>query len=169
MPTTKEEAIKEGRAKARFNMENYGSCAQSTVMALQDVLELKDDAVLKASTSMTGGIGRMRDACGGLLGAAMFLGQIYGRDRANIADKEKLGDLMPHVGKLYKWYEKTFGSATCYDIKTLMGDGVYYDSSVPWQAELAKQEGVDKKCDDLVEETVAWVIDHVWEDAAALK
>ncbi len=113
---------------------------------------------------MTGGIGGMRDACGGLLGAAMVLGQIYGRDRSNIADREALKPLMPHVGMLYKWYEKEFGSATCYDIKTIMGNGVYYDITVPWQEELAKKEGVAGKCVDLAEETVAWVVDHVWDD-----
>lgn len=134
------------------------------MLALQDVLGYGDDAVLKAATAMTGGIGGMRDTCGGLLGAAMFLGQIYGRDRAGITDRDRLTTLMPRVGRLYKWYEKTFGSATCYDIKTIFADGVYYDSSVPWQKELAEKAGVPGKCVDLVAETAAWVVDHVWDD-----
>ncbi len=118
---------------------------------------------------MTGGIGGMRDACGGLLGGAMVLGQVYGRDRASIADRDKLKELAPHVGMLYKWYEKMFGSATCYDIKTIMGDGVYYDTSVPWQEELARKEGVAGKCIELAGETAAWVIDHVWDDVMEKK
>ena len=136
---------------------------------MQDVLNLQDDAVLRAAASMTGGIGKMRDTCGGLLGAAIFLGQVYGRDRSDMADKEKLEALMPRVGRLYKWYEETFGSATCYDIKTIFGDGVYYDSNVPWQKDLGEQAGVKAKCVDLVVETVAWVVDHVWDDLQAMK
>lgn len=134
------------------------------MLALQDVLGLENDAVLRASASMSGGIGGQRDACGGLLGAAMMFGEIYGRDRASMADKSKMGELMPHVGKLYKWYEQQFGSATCLDIKTIFGDGVYYDSNVPWQQELAKEAGVPGKCVDLVVETVAYMVDQLWDD-----
>jgi hypothetical protein len=134
------------------------------VLALQDVLGLEDDAVLRASGAMTGGIGGQRDACGGLLGAALIFGEVYGRDRASMADKSKMGDLMPRVGKLYKWYEQQFGSATCHDIKTGFGNGVYYDSNVPWQQELAKEAGVPGKCTDLVAETVAYMVDQLWDE-----
>ncbi len=134
------------------------------MLALQDVLGLEDDAVLRASTAMTGGIGGMRDACGGLLGAGLIVGQVYGRDRASMAEKSKMGDVMPRVGKLYKWYEQQFGSATCLDIKTGFGGGVYYDSNVPWQQELAKEAGVPGKCVDLVAETVAYLVDQLWDE-----
>ena len=134
------------------------------MLALQDVLRLEDDAVLRASAAMTGGIGGQRDACGGLLGAALMFGEVYGRDRASMTDKAKLGDLMPRVGKLYKWYEQRFGSATCLDIKTAFGGGVYYDSNVPWQQELAKEAGVPAKCSDLVVETVAYMVDQLWDE-----
>jgi hypothetical protein len=131
---------------------------------LQDVLGLEDDAVLRASTAMTGGIGGMRDACGGLLGAALMVGQIFGRDRASMTDKSKMGEVMPRVGKLYKWYELQFGSATCLDIKTGFGGGVYYDSNVPWQREMAEEAGVGDKCVDLVADTVAYLVDQLWDE-----
>jgi len=134
------------------------------VLALQDVLGLEDDAVLRASASLSGGIGGQRDACGGLTGAALIFGQIGGRDRASMADKSKMGALMPRVGRLYKWYEQQFGSATCLDIKTIFGDGVYYDSSVPWQQEMAREAGVPGKCVDLVVETVAYTVDQLWDE-----
>ena len=134
------------------------------MLALQDVLGLEDDAVLRASTAMTGGIGGMRDACGGLLGAALIFGEVYGRDRASMTQKSKMGDVMPRVGQLYKWYEQQFGSATCMDIKTGFGNGVYYDSNVPWQQEMAKAAGVPAKCTDLVVETVAYMVDQLWDE-----
>ncbi|MCJ7605719.1 MAG: C-GCAxxG-C-C family protein [Dehalococcoidales bacterium] len=131
---------------------------------MQDTLGLEDEGVLRASAAMSGGIGGQHDACGGLLGAAMVFGTLYGRDRDSLDDKEKMGELMPRVGKLYKWYEKTFGSATCYDIKTLFGDGVFYDMFVPWQAELAVEAGIPGRCVDLVEETVAYMMDALYDD-----
>jgi hypothetical protein len=134
------------------------------VLALQDVLGLEDDAVLRASAALTGGIGGQRDACGGLTGAALVFGMVLGRDRASMSDKSKMGELMPRVGRLYKWYEQQYGSATCMDIKTIFGDGVYYDSNVPWQQELAKEAGVPAKCTDLVVETVAYLVDQLWDE-----
>jgi len=113
---------------------------------------------------MTGGIGGMRDACGGLLGAALMVGQIFGRDRASMTDKSKMGEVMPRVGKLYKWYELQFGSATCLDIKTGFGGGVYYDSNVPWQREMAEEAGVGDKCVDLVADTIAYLVDQLWDE-----
>lgn len=133
------------------------------MLALQDVLGLEDDAVLRAAGAMTGGVGGQHDACGGLLGAAMMFGTVYGRDRASMADREKMGELMPRVGKLYKWYEKRYGSATCADICTRFGGGVYYDMGVPWQRELAEEAGVHKQCDGLVADTVAYMVDQLWD------
>jgi C_GCAxxG_C_C family probable redox protein len=164
MKTVRDEAVKKAREMVRYNMEHYGSCAQSTLLALQDTFGLQDESVLRASTGMTGGVGGMGDACGSLLGAVMFLGQVLGRDRTQVADEEKLGAMMVRVGRLYKWYEKTFGSAGCYDICKSFGGGTFYDRNVPWQKELLEEEGIHEKCTVLAEETVVWVIDNLWDD-----
>lgn len=134
------------------------------MLALQDTLGIKDGSVLRASAAMGGGIGGQRDACGGLIGAAMVFGMLYGRDRDSLEDREKMDKLIPMVGKLYKWYEQEFGSATCYDIKTAFGGGVYYDTHVPWQAELAVAAGVGGKCVDLVVKTVTYMVDALYDD-----
>ena len=169
MPTAKSNAVKKARELARTYMMTYGSCAQSAVMALQDVFVLESDEVLRAAASMTGGIGGMHDACGGLLGAAIMNGVVYGRDRTDMESKQRLHDAVTRTGQLYKWYEKQFGSATCYDIKKGFGNGVYFDSSVTWQAELARKEGVGDKCVNLVVETVAYMVEKVWDDVQAMK
>ncbi len=111
---------------------------------------------------MTGGIGGMRDTCGGLLGAAMMLGSVCGRDRSDMDKKDRLNDTVFRTGKLYKWYEQKYGSTRCYDIKKFFGNGVYYDTNVPWQAEMAKQAGIPGKCSALVEETAEYAIEELW-------
>ena len=116
---------------------------------------MKDETLLKAATGFTGGIGGMRDACGGLTGAVMMLGIAFGRGRRDLKSRDKIMATNIRVGKLYKWFEKEFGSATCYDIRTRFGGGAYYDIHVPWQAELAEQAGVMDKCKDLVRRTTA--------------
>ena len=105
----------------------------------------------------------MHDACGSLLGASLMFGVVFGRGYDGLADREKLGESMTAAGQLYKWYEKEFGSATCQDIRTRFGGGVYYDMHVPWQAEMAKEAGITGKCDELVQQTAAKAAEMIWD------
>jgi len=97
----------------------------------------------------------MRDACGALLGASLMLGFKHGRGREEIDNIDKMRNSQILVGKLYKWFEKEFGSATCRDIRTSFAGGVYYDVNVPWQAELAKKAGLAVKCAELTGKVAA--------------
>ena len=110
----------------------------------------------------------MRDACGALLGASMMLGLKYGRGREEIDNLEKLESSYLPVGRLYKWFEKEFGSANCREIRTGFA-GVYYDPNVPWQAELAKEAGVSEKCAELVGKTAARTAEMLWDAMEAEK
>jgi len=104
----------------------------------------------------------MHDTCGALLGASMMLGLKYGRSRQEIDDLEKLGNSYLTVAKLYKWFEKEFGSATCRDIRTKFA-GVYYDSKILWQAELAKEAGLPERCAELTGKTAARAAEMLWD------
>jgi C_GCAxxG_C_C family probable redox protein len=130
---------------------------------LQETFGLKDENILKAASGLTGGIGGMHDTCGSLLGASMMVGMVSGRGHDEIKNRDKLGESMTAVGKLYKWYEKEFGSAKCYDICTRFGGGVFYDRHVPWQAELAKAAGVPDKCNKLAQKTAAKTAEMIWD------
>ena len=106
----------------------------------------------------------MGDICGSLLGAGMMLGLIHGRERAEIGNLEKLRNSVVPVGKLYKWFEKEFGSATCHDVRTRFGGGAYYDFQIPWQSELAEAAGIPEKCADLTGKTAARTAEMLWDD-----
>ncbi len=162
-PKSREEAAKTAGGKARDYMTKYGSCAQSTLLALQDTFEMKDDNVFKAAGALTGGIGGMSDACGSLLGATLMFGQVTGRSIDNFSNKDGLMPSMTLAGQLYKWYEKEFGSPTCADIRTRFGGGVSYDMRIPWQAELAKAAGVHEKCVELAGKTAAKAAEMLWD------
>ena len=104
----------------------------------------------------------MHDACGALLGASMMLSLKYGRGREEIENPEKGMESFLPVGKLYKWFEKEFGSANCGKIRTRF-HGVYYDLKVPWQAELAEEAGMVERCADLVGKTAARTAEMLWD------
>jgi C_GCAxxG_C_C family probable redox protein len=126
---------------------------------------MRDDGVFKAASGWGGGIGQMNDVCGSLLGASMALSMKYGRGREEIEDFEKVKSSYLPVAKLYKWFEKEFGSATCRGIRTRMAGGVFYDTKVPWQAELAKEAGLAEMCAELVAKTCARTAEMLWDDA----
>ena len=111
----------------------------------------------------------MHDACGALLGASMILGLKHGRGREEIANREKLTSSYLPVGKLYKWFEKEFGSATCLEVCTRFAGGVFYDTQIPWQAELAREAGVPEKCAELAAKTAARTAEMLWDAIEAEK
>jgi C_GCAxxG_C_C family probable redox protein len=134
---------------------------------LQDILSTRDDNILKAASGFSGGIGVMGDVCGALLGASMILSLKYGREREDMDKPENMDKLISScepIGKLYKWFEKEFGSAKCREIQTRFAGGVYYDFKVPWQAKLAEEAGILDKCHELVGKTVAKTIEMMWDD-----
>jgi C_GCAxxG_C_C family probable redox protein len=124
---------------------------------------MRDDNIFKAASGLGGGVGMMGDTCGALLGASMMLSLKYGRGREDIGNFEKLKSSGVPVGKLYKWFEKEFGSATCHDIRTRFGGGAHYDFAIPWQRELAEEAGIFKKCSDLVGRAAAKTAEMLWE------
>ena len=162
-PKSREEAAQTAGKKAREYMTQYGSCAQSTMLALQDAFDMRDDNVFKAAGALTGGIGGMQDACGSLLSACLMFGAAFGRGISEYGNKEKLGESQTASGKLYKWHEKEFGSPTCLKIRTAFGGGIYYDMRVPWLAEMAKEAGVSGKCVELVEKTATRAAQMIWD------
>ena len=136
------------------NEEEYRGCSQATLLAIQEAFGLEDDQLFKAASGLAGGIGLMNSACGALTGGAMALGLKYGRELADLEkfeDKgvEKLRASYEPVQRLYKWFEQEFGSVICSEIRKSL-HGVYLDTKIPWQKELAEELGFHKHCSELV-------------------
>jgi len=143
----------------------HHGCSQCVILALQDVLDLRDDGVFKAASGVSGGIGQMHDTCGALLGASLVLGQIFGRGRDELKNTQKLMDSMLPVGKLYKWFEKEYGGVKCREVRarTL---GVYWDTKIPWQREEAVKAGLYDACSDLAGNVARKAAELLWETTA---
>lgn len=169
MPSgAKEKAMQEAYDKAHECEMTCHGCSQCVILAIQDVLGLRDDHLFKAASGLSGGIGQMHDVCGAMLGGALMLGTQYGRSRDEINDTDRILQSMTPVGKLYKWFEKEYGGVRCRDvrIRTL---GVYYDTKVPWQGELAREAGMYKHCSDLAGKVAARVVEMLWQDVMKKK
>jgi hypothetical protein len=130
---------------------------------------MRDDSIMKASVGLSGGMGRMSDTCGTLLGACMMLGLKFGPGRKGTGEKpakaaewsEESERAYLEVGKFYKWFEKEFGSVKCRELRTIYA-GVYYDLNSAWQRELSEESGVHEKCNEMVRKSAAKVAEILW-------
>ena len=75
------------KAEALF-YEGY-NCAQSVLLAFEDVTGLDRKTAAMLSSSFGGGLGRMREVCGAVSGASMVLGILRGYDDPKAAEAKK--------------------------------------------------------------------------------
>ena len=64
--------------KARELFKTGLNCSQSVVAAFADVLGLSEQMAARLSAGLGGGVGRQREVCGAVSGAAMVLGFVFG-------------------------------------------------------------------------------------------
>ena len=73
------EVIMLKRAERAKNLFETGlNCSQSVIACFADVLGLSETAAAKLSAGLGGGVGRQREVCGAVSGAAMVLGFVFG-------------------------------------------------------------------------------------------
>jgi C_GCAxxG_C_C family probable redox protein len=133
---------------------------------LQDTFDLKDEALLKASGALTGGIGGLADTCGSMIGAAMVLGSVYGRGHNDEGEKgmRKLGESIRLAADFFIWFKGKQGTVNCRDIITKHGNGKFYNFGIPEEAQAARETGVFDKCVELVQNNAAEAADIIWDE-----
>ncbi len=105
---------------AYYNDRVYEGCSRSVLYALQGHLHLEDAGALKASTALAGGIARMGETCGALIGGVMAIGLVLGRE--DLADIQAYRDTMAASYQMYDRFKEEMGSTTCFEIqKKLFG------------------------------------------------
>lgn len=65
------------------------NCAQSVFTAFHEEMGLSEDAALRLSSSMGGGVGGLRDVCGAFCGLSMVMGALKGYDSPTDMDAKK--------------------------------------------------------------------------------
>jgi len=152
--TEKEEVLAKIEKRAYELARTIHGCAQCPLLALQEAFNLKDDMLFKAAGVFGFGIVRMDSVCGALLAGCMFLGIKYGRGYSDLEKSltesvQIMSNANEPVGRLYKWFEREFGSVTCRELRKSF-IGVDLDPNVPWQMEMAINLGFGKHCRQLL-------------------
>ncbi|MCI8343482.1 MAG: C_GCAxxG_C_C family protein [Clostridia bacterium] len=128
------------RAETAKNLffEGY-NCAQAVMLAFADALDIPQQTLKAAGLPMGGGMGRLRQTCGGVSGAAITAGLLF-------PDYSK-NEMYALVQELAKRFQAKNGSINCGEL--LSGAGVKADT-LP-QAEARTQQYYKKRpCPDLI-------------------
>ncbi len=129
--------VKEIGRKA-LEYDKYSGCSQSVLLALQEAFGIGDLESFKAATVLSGGVARMGETCGALLGGLLALGLVVGRE--DITDTQAYRDAMVPSIEIIKEFQlrlqETFGfsepleNTICRDIqKRIYGES--YDLTNP--------------------------------------
>ncbi len=79
------------------------NCSQSVFAAFSDKIGLPEETALRVSAALGGGVGRMREVCGALLGASMLAGMVYGAtEGTDRAAKQKTYEAVQAIAAEFK-------------------------------------------------------------------
>ena len=99
---------------AEENFRKGYNCAQSVLLAFGDVTGLDDKTAAMLSSSFGGGLGRLREICGTVSGAAMVLGLVQGY--ADSDDPEAKTAHYHRVQEFARRFREKNGSIICREL-----------------------------------------------------
>ncbi len=95
------------------------NCSQSVFAAFCDKIGMPEETALRVSAGLGGGVGRMREVCGAVSGAAMLVGMLYGAtDGSDRAAKAKTYEKVQEIAEEFK---KENPSIVCRELLGLSG------------------------------------------------
>ena len=110
-------------------MENFRSgynCAQSVVLAFEDLVPVDKSTLSKMASSFGAGMGRLREVCGSVSGMFMIAGILYGFGEPVTGTAKT--EHYALIQELARRFEEKNGSIVC---RELLGLDVRHDSPVP--------------------------------------
>ena len=162
----REETLERVRELAYQYESRYRGCTQSSLAALQEVFDIRDDAVFRSASGLAGGVGLSnRGSCGALSGGSMAIGMLFGRERERFDDPEMRRKRAYRLCKvLADRFVEEYGSVVCGDIQEVHL-GQEYDL---WDKEgyrsfdrVAYQEG---RCPELVAKAAVWAAEIILDE-----
>lgn len=87
---------------------NGFNCAQSVLISYKDKMNINEDDLLKISCGFGGGMGRLQNTCGTVIGACMIIGLKYGKYKKEDNEaREKTYRLVREFDAEFKKINKT--------------------------------------------------------------
>ena len=120
------------------------NCAQAVFCAFEDLTHMDDKLALRLTSSMGGGVGRLREICGAVSGAALVLGVLYGSEDPN--DAPAKAEHYARVQEVAEKFRAEAGAIVCRELLKLQEE-----KSEPTPAERTSAYYHSRPCQLLVE------------------
>ena len=146
---------------------NSGSCSQSVVAALQEMLGF-GDIIVKVATSSCGGQAiQIMGTCGGLIGGTMVLDYYFGRPLEDMSYKEQVdrGPMFAaaEIAKLlYDKFIEKYGNVTCAGLQQKLYGRIYWMTDPDEGVKVDKagaHSDPEKSCIRIVGDATKWVME----------
>ncbi len=160
-----EKAADKAYERGHYYEKTYHGCSQCAIAALQDVFDIRNDVIFKASTGLAGGSAlSCEGSCGAYVGALMVLGLLVGRERDNFADPEGVRFTTQKLaGELRKKFIDEYGSIICRNIQTKIMGRPYYLADKDEYEKFHNAGAHEIYCPDVVGKASRWMAEILQE------
>jgi len=141
-------------------------CCQCTIAAIQDALDIQNDAVFKAGSGLTAGGGvSCEGSCGGYTGGVMVMSSIFGRRREKWDDDKAEKDCAHNMARaLLNKFNQEYGGNICKTIHRRIF-GRDFDLKDARDRETFEKLGAHvDKCTSVVGQSAAWATELILEE-----
>lgn len=132
------------------------NCSQAVFVAFCDLIGIDEVTAKKLSVGLGGGVGRMREVCGAVSGAAMVLGYVFGGEDGT--DKTQAYKVIKQFGEMFK---ERNGSVVCRELRGL--DKSLKEGYVP--DERTEEYYKVRPCKSLVKDAAEMVVEILRDEA----
>lgn len=141
-------------------------CCQCTIAAIQDSMDIQNDAVFKAGSGLTAGGGvSCQGSCGGYTGGVMVMSSIFGRRREKWNNDKGEKDCAHQMARaLLNKFNREYGSHICKTIHRKLF-GREFDLKAAPDREAFEQLGAHAdKCTSVVGKAAAWATELILDE-----
>jgi len=147
-------------------MKHSGSCSQSTVAAIHELVEMDDVAVRVASSSAGGQLGQAMGTCGALIGSTIVLDYFFGRPANTMSYKKDMpANAEQHIEAIqvatpfiYK-YIREYGTILCPQIQMGVFGRHFYFMDDDDMRKFEAAGGHEDKCTNVVAKAARWTME----------
>jgi C_GCAxxG_C_C family probable redox protein len=144
---SREELLNKIEKTAHDYEKEFHGCSRCVFKALQDHLNIRDGATLRASTPLAAGVAMRGETCGALIGGLLAVGIITAQE--DLKDSNALNNSLAAGFRLARKVEKEFGTTNCTTIQTERL-GRFYSLADPEQYKAFIEAGGYVECPKVV-------------------
>ena len=167
----KSRLIMHARELGREYMKTYRLCAETTLLAVADTLNMPvSDDVFKSMI----GLSSLSGGCGGFCGAIAAIGLRFGQGRKTFTNKDEASAyftkshpiLRQAVKRVRDQFVNEYGGYLCCDVLTHLF-GHSYDLFNPEDRKAFRQQNPQEECPKVTENAAGWTVKAILETEAS--